>query len=89
LLLSRLCFLKENIPSVSIQCLTEHGPLIESDVIDIAAQLVMAVGYLHENNLVHANLQPRNVYLDWNGMIKIGDFSNCQVGNFVCLCPFL
>lgn len=51
----------------------------ESDVVDIAAQLVLAIGYLHENNIIHGNLQPNNTYIDWNGLLRIGDFSSCQV----------
>lgn len=40
----------------------------------IAAQLVLAFGCLHENNVVHRDLKPENVLFDEDGYIKLADF---------------
>lgn len=40
----------------------------------IAAQLVLAIGCLHENKVVHRDLKPENVLLDEDGYIKLADF---------------
>lgn len=40
----------------------------------IAAQLVLAFGCLHENNVVHRDLKPENVLFQEDGYIKLADF---------------
>lgn len=40
----------------------------------IAAQIVLAMGYLHSNNVVHRDLKPENVLMDAEGYICLADF---------------
>lgn len=40
----------------------------------IAAQLVLALGCLHDNNIVHRDLKPENVLVDTDGYVKLADF---------------
>ena len=46
----------------------------ESTVQFIAAQIVLALGYLHSNNVVHRDLKPENVLMDRDGYIVLADF---------------
>lgn len=46
----------------------------EEKVKFFAAQLVLALGCLHENKIVHRDLKPENVLLKENGYIKLADF---------------
>lgn len=41
----------------------------EETVRHLAAQLVMALGYLHSNQIVHRDLKPENVLMDENGYV--------------------
>ncbi|GMS86148.1 hypothetical protein PENTCL1PPCAC_8323 [Pristionchus entomophagus] len=50
------------------QC-TRPIPKIKS----LFKQIVAAVGYLHENNLVHKNLKPSNILFDGSNQLKICD----------------
>lgn len=46
----------------------------EAAVRHIAAQIVLALGYLHKNKIVHRDLKPENVLMDEKGYICLADF---------------
>lgn len=39
-----------------------------------AAQMVLAVDFLHTNNILHRNLKPENIWLSADGFIKLAGF---------------
>lgn len=46
----------------------------EETVKFIAAQIVLALGYLHSNGIVHRDLKPENVLMDEDGYVCLADF---------------
>lgn len=76
----RLFLLAENIPCTTIKSLiSDNLPLKEDDVRMIGAQLVLAVAHLHQNDIIHRNIIPETIVLDWKGRVRINDLSTCQV----------
>lgn len=53
-------------------CIKKRFPEVE--VKFIAAQVLIALGYLHANNIVHRDLKPENVLVDEQGYIRLADF---------------
>ena len=48
----------------------------------MAAQIVLAIGYLHkEMNVIYRDLKPENIILDKNGYIKLTDFGLSKQAN--------
>ena len=43
------------------------------------ASIVLALEYLHENNIVYRDLKPENVFIDSVGFVKLGDFGFAKV----------
>ncbi|KAM9846378.1 serine/threonine-protein kinase 36 [Aulostomus maculatus] len=56
------------------QILENDGCLPESQVQEIACQLVSALYYLHSHRILHRDMKPQNILLDKNGMVKLCDF---------------
>ena len=51
----------------------------ESETKFYAAQVALALGELHRNNVIYRNLIPENIYLDVNGYIVLTDFGIAKV----------
>lgn len=54
--------------------LQREGKFSEDKVRFYAAQIVIALHYLHQNGVIYRDLKPENVILDNNGYLKLTDF---------------
>ena len=63
-----------------IQDYKDKNQLIEENVIkDIIIQICNALKTIHENNIIHRDLTPENIFINENKKIKIGDFGISKV----------
>ncbi len=46
-----------------------------------AAELVLAIEFLHQNKMVYRDLKPENILMDENGHIKLTDFGLSKIFN--------
>jgi serine/threonine protein kinase len=46
----------------------------ESEIVFYAAEIVLALEYLHEKNVIYRDLKPENILLSKDGHIKLSDF---------------
>lgn len=56
------------------QRLQRDGKLKQYDAVKIVNQLLDGVGYAHQNNIIHRDLNPSNLLIDKEGNTKIMDF---------------
>ncbi|KAG7484014.1 hypothetical protein MATL_G00044670 [Megalops atlanticus] len=56
------------------QILEDDGNLPESQVREIACQLVSALYYLHSHRILHRDMKPQNILLGKGGVVKLCDF---------------
>ncbi|KAI8377509.1 uncharacterized protein BYT42DRAFT_496875 [Radiomyces spectabilis] len=65
----------------SLGSLLEHGGRIEDElyIVDYAYQLLSGLAYLHENNIVHRDIKPDNILIDYEGQLKLSDFGAAKI----------
>ncbi|UTL82657.1 bifunctional protein-serine/threonine kinase/phosphatase [Pseudomonas putida] len=54
--------------------LAEQGPLLLAQWLEVARQLLQAVGVLHRRNLLHRDIKPDNLHLGEDGQLRLLDF---------------
>ena len=71
----------EYLPGRSLKAvLREHGRLSPDDAIDIAIQILLALGFAHKRGIIHRDIKPHNVILDEEGRAKVTDFGIARAG---------
>lgn len=52
----------------------DHGPLPLAKWLEVARQLLQAVGVLHRRNVLHRDIKPDNLHLGSDGQLRLLDF---------------
>ncbi|AYG44217.1 bifunctional protein-serine/threonine kinase/phosphatase [Pseudomonas sp. Leaf58] len=70
-----LYYVMREYPGQSLAALlAEHGPLPLPQWLELARQLLQAVGVLHRRNLLHRDIKPENLHLGRDGQLRLLDF---------------
>ena len=59
-----------------------RGGLDEASVRFYSAEIICALGFLHGRGILHRDLKPDNVLLDYYGHVMLADFGLCKPGIF-------
>ena len=58
----------------------DSAPLAPRRAIDVAGQIIRALGAAHEKGIVHRDIKPENIFITTDGHVKILDFGLARMG---------
>ncbi|MHB8792991.1 MAG: Stk1 family PASTA domain-containing Ser/Thr kinase [Thermoleophilia bacterium] len=61
--------------------INEEGPLEPARSIDYAEQMLRALQFAHENNVIHRDIKPHNIVINDRGQLKVTDFGIARAGS--------
>ncbi|KAF9904011.1 hypothetical protein EC991_003157 [Linnemannia zychae] len=71
----RILIVMENLTGGELfDYISNKGSLDEKEARRIFQQIVLAIHYCHENNVVHRDLKPENILLDSDRNVRVADF---------------
>jgi serine/threonine protein kinase len=63
----------------TLRSLTSQGPLEWKVLVDVAIQVCSALAAAHEAGIVHRDIQPENVMIRRDGIVKVLDFGLAKI----------
>jgi len=78
-----VCYVLEHVEGGTLRChLCRHKRFSEDMARSYAAEIILAVNFLHKCGIVHRDIKLENILLDRDGHCKLSDFGLCKVGMF-------
>jgi serine/threonine-protein kinase len=78
---NQLVMIMEYVEGTSLAERLEHGPLSVPEAVNYTGQVLQALSYAHERDIIHRDIKPSNMMLTPEGVVKLMDFGIARSGN--------
>ena len=72
-------FVMEYVEGVDLQEYVNQSALTHEGVLNAICQICVALEYAHEKGFVHRDIKPANVFVNGDGVLKVGDFGLAKI----------
>lgn len=77
----QLVMIMEYVDGVTLSACLQKGPIPYPEAINYVDQMLAALSYAHQKNIVHRDIKPSNMMLTPQGLVKLMDFGIARSGN--------
>jgi serine/threonine protein kinase len=77
----QLVMVMEYVEGVTLSACLQKGPIPYPEAINYVDQMLAALSYAHQKNIVHRDIKPSNMMLTPQGLVKLMDFGIARSGN--------
>ena len=60
---------------------SQYKLFTEDEIMNFFVQIALAVSHMHEKNILHRDLKSKNIFVNKQGLLKVGDFGIAKVLN--------
>lgn len=78
---NQLVMVMEFVEGQSLANRLTHGPIATADALKYIDQALDALGYAHQQHVIHRDIKPGNMMLTPQGVVKLTDFGIARSGN--------
>jgi len=78
---NQLVMIMEYVEGVTLASRLQQGPIPAADAVNYTEQLLGALGYAHQLNVIHRDVKPANMMLTPQGVVKLMDFGIARPNN--------
>lgn len=72
-------FVMEYAKSIGLDAAMRKGSMTTSRALDVFMQIAKALAYAHKNGVIHCDIKPENVLIDFEGFVRVLDFGIAQI----------
>ncbi len=72
-------FVMEYVKSIGLDSAMRKGSMNTSRALDVFTQVAKALAYAHKNGVIHCDIKPENILLDFEGFVRVLDFGIAQI----------
>ena len=77
---NQLYMVMEYVEGTNMADKLEHGAIPVPDALNYIGQVLSAVSYAHQQNVIHRDIKPANMMLTPQGVVKLMDFGIARAG---------
>ncbi|HUK23710.1 MAG TPA: protein kinase [Terriglobales bacterium] len=77
---NQLIMIMEYIEGTSLAARIERGPIAVTEAVDYVDQVLSALSYAHQRQVIHRDIKPANMMLTPQGVVKLMDFGIARSG---------